>query len=257
MKLDYSTFDLEVLRKRPTYTLPPSYHLQEGCGNGCYLDPPGFPTYFTRSVYTRHGYSPQKGPEQVIAHEGALYVTQVADWRPGDTWETRSAEYDALMRRLWKPLAIDHPRVVAWVRGCYMHFAHCYETADGSKKAGGVIVAPSPGEPRKRRGKLGGFEYTESIPPSERYRPFTYVRAFYRSTSSTQRSRRPRPSSTRGTGGSERPNARRRRPARRRAGSADTLPAARGASIAAGTRTSNRERQAGRHFLQVARASEL
>jgi hypothetical protein len=105
-RFDYSAINLTELQKLKTYNLPNSYRLQENYGNGCYMDPPGYPTYFTQSVYTQ---------------------------------------------------TIDHPRVVAWIRECYLYF-------------GGLYVPET--------GELEVVKLTHEGPP-ERYRPFVYVREFY------------------------------------------------------------------------------
>jgi len=97
--MDFSTIDLEALTKLATYTPSRGYHLQDSPGNGCAGDPPGFPTYFTRSVYTSSGNEPRRGPVQVI--------------------------------KLWKPLPYQHPRVQAWIRETYRHMAHCYTDDKG------------------------------------------------------------------------------------------------------------------------------
>jgi hypothetical protein len=52
MGFDLTTINRSRLESLPLAVLPPTYRLQAGCGNGCYLDPPGFPSYFTRHVYT-------------------------------------------------------------------------------------------------------------------------------------------------------------------------------------------------------------
>jgi hypothetical protein len=52
LSFDYSTINKDALNRLPIVKLPPTYRLQAGMGNGCFLDPPGYPTYFTQSVYT-------------------------------------------------------------------------------------------------------------------------------------------------------------------------------------------------------------
>jgi len=85
---DWSTIKLAELRKLPVYHLPPTYRLQEGSGNGCFGDPPGFPTYFTRGVYTAHGNNPPRGYSMVIQHAGVAYGITPARWE--GTWEKHS-----------------------------------------------------------------------------------------------------------------------------------------------------------------------
>jgi hypothetical protein len=139
---DLSTINLTELEKLPVYTLPPTYRLQDDPGNGCYLDPPGYPTYFTRSVYTSHGNSPRKGAETVIF--GRVLETS-NDWRPGDDWDTVSARRNALMKRLYMPLPFEHPRVQAWVVSVMTHSAHCYRDTERLEYGKpGTLIYPVP-----------------------------------------------------------------------------------------------------------------
>lgn len=124
--MDYSTLNLTRLRKLPTYNLPHNHHLQESSGNGCAGDPPGFPTYFTRSVYTKQGSTPRNGPDVVIVLDGVNYVVDDGKWAAGDDWDKRLARHNSLMRRLWVPLPIDHERTRLWIVGTYQHHHHCY-----------------------------------------------------------------------------------------------------------------------------------
>ncbi len=158
-QFDYSTINLTELRKLKTYELPHSFHLQESPGSGCFMDPPGYPTYFLQTVYNWNGNNVPRTAkaDEVIAFEGKLYITSTPDWPIGETWEKRHAKHKALMRKLWASLPINHPRVVAWIRECYLYFGGLYVPASGE-----LEVA-----------KL------ERSGPLERYRPFTYVRKFY------------------------------------------------------------------------------
>jgi hypothetical protein len=126
--MDWSTIDMHRLNMLPSYTLPHSYHLQKDPGNGCFLDAPGYPTYFTRSVYTRWGNSPRKGPETVIQlPSGSLRVVESsADWERGKTWEGVRAIREKRLRRLWKPLPLEHVRVQAWITYVKGYFHDCY-----------------------------------------------------------------------------------------------------------------------------------
>lgn len=142
--MDTSTLNLERLRKLPTYKLPPTYRLQRDPGNGCFMDPPGFPSYFTRSVYTQHGNSPRRGPETVIVIDGVNYVVAHSDdWKPGDTWAEVRDRRDKRLRSLWQPLPVDHPRTRAWILSCYSYFENCYHDANatGSDK---TVIFPVP-----------------------------------------------------------------------------------------------------------------
>jgi hypothetical protein len=126
---DLSTLDAAALASLPLLgELRPGYRLQDNPGNGCAGDPPGFPTYFTRSVYTQMGNNPSHGPTTVIdAGHGTHRIVSTADeWRKGDTWDTVHARHTALMRRLYAPLPFDHPRVRAWVAATHQHLRSCY-----------------------------------------------------------------------------------------------------------------------------------
>jgi hypothetical protein len=78
-------------------------------GNGCYGDPPGYPTYFTRSIYTQYGNTPRRGPVYVITYGGTHYAV-------------KPMQLDAL----YKPLPLAHPRVQAWIAAKMTHLAGCY-----------------------------------------------------------------------------------------------------------------------------------
>lgn len=116
--MDYSTINLDKLRTLPTFTLPPGFRLQEGSGNGCAGDAPGYPTYFTRSVYTRYGASPRYGPQTVITHNGAHYIVA--------TEKTTHEKEKELLRSLWLPLPLGDERVRLWIRDAYRHHNSCY-----------------------------------------------------------------------------------------------------------------------------------
>ena len=111
---DWSTINKKRLALLPPLALPPTYHLDDDMGNGCAGDPPGYPTYFTRNVYTQYGNTPRRGARLVI---GNRVVTQ------GDY------NYEAvkkLLHRLWVPLPLDHPRTQAWILATFAHHRHCY-----------------------------------------------------------------------------------------------------------------------------------
>jgi hypothetical protein len=106
---DFSTIDLDALKRLPVYKLPASYHLQEEPGNGCFGEAPGHPSYFTRSVYTKNGNSPRNAPQFVITFEGVHYAVACTQFV-----------------KLYKPLPIEHPRVQAWIASKMTHLAGCY-----------------------------------------------------------------------------------------------------------------------------------
>ena len=143
-KHDLSTLNVAALAKLPVLgELPMGYHLQRDPGNGCYLDPPGYPSYFTRSVYTPDGANPGRGPTMVIASPTGQRVVATADteWLKGDTWDAVHARHKAQLRSLYAPLPFDHARVQAWVAAVHHHLQHCY--ADDA----GVAEPPEYGRP--------------------------------------------------------------------------------------------------------------
>lgn len=124
--LDWSTINLEELNKLPVAVLTHGDHLQEDSGTGCAGDPPGFPTYFTRTVYSNTGDNARGEWEQVIGDRG----TERTKWKAGETWEQRQAKQHALFLKLWKPLPIDHPRTAAWIQATFKHHNHCYHAPE-------------------------------------------------------------------------------------------------------------------------------
>lgn len=120
--MDYSTINIERLKRLRVYTLPPTYQLQRDCGNGCYGDPPGYPSYFTRSVYTQFGNSPPRSPQMVIRYEGRNYVVQDRDYS--------HADYEGELKALYLPLSLDHLRTRLWIIGTYRHLHNCYDDPD-------------------------------------------------------------------------------------------------------------------------------
>jgi len=111
---DTSTIDAGKLARLPLFVCPPSYHLQRDTGNGCAGDPPGYPTYFTRSVYTGRGNTPARGATLVIL--GRVVKTAEED---DETSRKRLAG-------LWKPLPLEHPRTRAWILSTFAHHRNCY-----------------------------------------------------------------------------------------------------------------------------------
>jgi hypothetical protein len=124
--LDTSTINMDSLSRHPRAVLRSDYHLG-GRGNGCFMDPPGYPTYYTQPVYTSNGNDPRRGPTMVLMG----HVVDRAEWPVGATYERQREVIDALMRRLYVPLPYEHPRVQAWERSLYAYFRTMYEDPDG------------------------------------------------------------------------------------------------------------------------------
>src|SRR5437879_3457097 len=100
--------------KLPVHKLPPTYRYSDHLGAGCFLDPPGYPSYFVQSVYTSYGNTPRKG------------ATMVLFGRVVQTEGYKQESYERLLRRLWNPLPLEHPRTQAWLAASFKHNAHCY-----------------------------------------------------------------------------------------------------------------------------------
>ena len=123
IKHDISTIDMDKLGKLPVLRLAPTYHIQEDPGNCCFLDPPGYPTYFTRNIYTMHGNNPSRGPQMaLIGH----VVEHSKDWNNCKDNDEHSKKISNRLKRLWKSLPLDHPRTRAWIIELYSYFKHCY-----------------------------------------------------------------------------------------------------------------------------------
>lgn len=122
--IDYSTLNLDYLQSLKVYIKPPTYHLQDGIGNMCFMDPPGYPTYFLKNVYNASGNTPANAPDYIIRYEGVNYIVQ-GPWKNG-TYEERQAERQEVFKKLWKPLPLGHYRVQAWIAECHRYFRNCY-----------------------------------------------------------------------------------------------------------------------------------
>jgi hypothetical protein len=147
--VDRSTLNGQYIRThwRP-YRLPPTYCLQNGSGNGCSGDAPGFPTYFTRSVYTQHGNYPHNAPRLVIEVDGSLFaVPKVKDPEPYSSAAYWQAWHD-VYRPAWNPPPLDSERGRAWVAQTAKHCADCYRdeqrisTRDGATDD--MVIFPVP-----------------------------------------------------------------------------------------------------------------
>jgi len=133
---DYSTIDLARLAALGVYKRPATYHVDSHTGSACYLDPPGFPSYFVRDVWTSHGNYPGRGAVQVIRDpEGVDHPVR-------DAKDPLDGRLGTLLRSLWKPLPLDHPRTRLWIRAVHSHLKDCY--ADPDRPGGRPLVYPIP-----------------------------------------------------------------------------------------------------------------
>lgn len=138
--IDWSTINLTALIKRPLWEPYKNTYAADQMGQGCYMDPPGYPSYFLRSVY-HNGNSPGRGAVTIIRGpegEGDRVIL------------TADEDHDKIaprLRKLWAPLPLDHERTRLWVLSVYMHLKHCYRDDDGivaGKGENGMIVWPVP-----------------------------------------------------------------------------------------------------------------
>jgi hypothetical protein len=122
-------------------------HVSTQKGMGCFMDPPGYPTYFLRSCYDRTGNTPDHMPQAVITEFGQTHVVipsaNVA-WKGVKDWDEYRAKWDEVIRSLWVPLPYEHPRVQAWILAVYAYFRHGYvDPATGDASASNLIFWPS------------------------------------------------------------------------------------------------------------------
>lgn len=111
-KMDWSTINLKKLESIEEWEVPFNRTLSASCGVGCSGDPPGYPSYFLRSVYDASGNSPMNGPNTVISHPSLGN-------RP-------ISNKDSRLRSIWLPLSIDHQRTKAWILSKFSRLNHCY-----------------------------------------------------------------------------------------------------------------------------------
>lgn len=141
--IDYSTLNERVIKTLTPYVKPESCTISSHMGSACAGDPPGYPSYFVRSVYTRFGNSPSKGTSAVIEYNGKLYALPDY-WAGSKSWDDYSAKRDRLYKRLYKALPEDHPRVVAWINATYAHLKHCYYDASAETQQDQTLIFPVP-----------------------------------------------------------------------------------------------------------------
>lgn len=140
IKYDMSTINEGKLELLPMYFVPSSHHLQQDPGNCCFLDPPGYPSYFTKSIYNSQGNEPSIGATKVLSRR---IVESRDDWGEDLTWNEVSAKRSELLKSLWIPLSIDHPRTKEWIREAYSHLRNCYHD-EGSSRSDKTLIYPVP-----------------------------------------------------------------------------------------------------------------
>lgn len=137
----WDTVNTAELAQLDRWKCPPHLHLSSHAGSGCAFDPPGYPTYFLRQVYTEEGNNPTSGPQQVIAHPVLGLRVVLDSWRGVTTWEQSYSNSCRLMLRLWARLPLGHVRTRGWLRMVFVHWKHCYREP---KHQRGFGVWPEP-----------------------------------------------------------------------------------------------------------------
>lgn len=186
MSFDYTTIDLAKLRKLPMYRVPNGNNLSEHYGSACFMDPPGYPSYFIQNVYNSRGDTPRNGPDRVIVDPEDEYRTYVVD--------------NIDLRALWVPLPYEAPvsafsgegsnaRLYAWIREAYWYFKGGYENplSDQPKNVQNLEYwPPNKGDLKHKFGLETDAEQTLFIRKNwpawatpENYRPVTFIREFY------------------------------------------------------------------------------
>lgn len=172
IQTDYSTLNVDELIKLPTFSSMgnrESDRVSEAMGSGCFLNPPGYPSYFIQNIYNKSGNTPHHGAEEIIYHpEAGTRVIKLVD--DNRNWDARTRAHDELMRKLWVPLPLDHPRTQAWIISICGYF-------------NGTWLNPEvPEATRRDVAKLICKSLTEESLLSmgaNRYRPVDYIRGFY------------------------------------------------------------------------------
>jgi len=131
---DYSTIDTAALteRSRPI-TLGPGCRASDHYGSRCYLDAPGYPSYFVRHVYSASGNEPRSGSTVILMGREIEAV---------DTPYNPDARAE-LYRAIYRPLPFEHARVQAWIAKTFQHFRRCYRDAKPDKYGRpGMLIYP-------------------------------------------------------------------------------------------------------------------
>ena len=147
------TLDRKAISALPVYMLPTGYTLGSP-GMGCFNDAPGYPTYYMQPVYY-WGNTLKNVPDAVImGPDGHLRrLDRVypsikgengeADWFASS--HTSNTAWAGAIRRLYKPLPLEHARVQAWIAQVGAHLKNCYTDAERPEyKKPGLLIFPVP-----------------------------------------------------------------------------------------------------------------
>lgn len=140
LPIDLSTINMEELNKLPIYT--GAYRISDSMGSCCFLDPPGYPTYFIQHIYTKYGNEPDYGPIAVIQNRVIEYA-----WKEFETWESRQKNHKSLMEKLYIKPDLNHPRTKAWIEQLYTYFHNCYVNdaiGKDARHADKLVIFPVP-----------------------------------------------------------------------------------------------------------------
>ena len=137
-KFDYSTINLEKLHALPVYKKPPTYQISKHCGSACFLDAPGFPSYFLQHVYTQYGnHPPAKSAQQVIWDPSCKQYHVIPDvgsfmhkYIGPTSWDLALEQYKRFLAKLYIPVSRKSPRFLAWEQAVYRHAHNCYQGVD-------------------------------------------------------------------------------------------------------------------------------
>lgn len=137
---DVSTLRLDRLQKCPQISGVSPW---KSMGSGCFLDPPGFPSYFMRGYENRNnsGYAIQIG-DMAYCVDGEL-ANQGKGWiKPN--WKKLGIPEDRKERLKWlyQPLPFENERVQVWIMALYMHLRHCYVNPEGERQADRLLIYP-------------------------------------------------------------------------------------------------------------------
>lgn len=132
LPIDTSTINQEELEKLPLWATSPHasrYHLAEPPGGmGCFMDPPGYPSYFLRGVYTPNGNTPWRNGVAIT-----VLLGHVVEWV--QTHHKDDEERALLLEHLYLPLPEEHERVQLWIAKVYAYWHHQYvDDSKGEKK---------------------------------------------------------------------------------------------------------------------------
>lgn len=165
-KLCFETINGVALQGLQTAKLPPTYTLSSHRGACCFLDPPGYPSYFVQHVYTRFGNTPPKGPTVVLClplDAGSPRIISRAE-EASDRLTDRAARY----AKIFQKLPLDHPRTEAWLLYIYAYYKNSYQKSLESKNVADLKFATP--------GIIPGCSENW---PIDLYRPVTYIREWY------------------------------------------------------------------------------